>query len=158
MHLSTNPLPRPPEISPKTKAVRCRQGRQDADVCRRGRAPALDPPAGPPPAPSPAGFHTLYPPQPNLSRSYSYSQRYRPASSENIAAAAQVAARRHAEEMRRYHEHLEEIRYRERQAARATREGREAFEGECERLGKQRRKTEERRKNGEKVIVAAWAH
>ncbi|KAG8737752.1 hypothetical protein FRC10_007829 [Ceratobasidium sp. 414] len=37
--------------------------------------------------------------------------RYRHASSENIAAAAQAAARRHAEEMRRYHEHMEEIKY-----------------------------------------------
>ncbi|KAG8692122.1 hypothetical protein FRC08_009998 [Ceratobasidium sp. 394] len=66
--------------------------------------------------------------------------------------------------MRRYHEHLEEIKYQERQAARAAREAREAaaarkaFEEERKRLDEQRRKTEEeKRKNEEQVIVAAWA-
>ncbi|KAG8714977.1 hypothetical protein FRC08_011169 [Ceratobasidium sp. 394] len=186
MRLSANPLPRPPEISPKSKARPMSTGTDDTptsatEAARRAWANNLksewerrgaheeehsvDPPAGPPPpAPSPAGFRTSYPPQPNLSRSYSYSQRYRPASSENIAAAAQAAARRHAEEMRRYHEHLEEIKYRERQAARAAREAREAaaarkaFEEERKRLDEQRRKTEEeKRKNEEQVIVAAWA-
>ncbi|KAG8793026.1 hypothetical protein FRC12_004107 [Ceratobasidium sp. 428] len=64
---------------------------------------SFDPPSGPPPpapspAPTPTTFRPSYNAQPGLNRSYSYSQRYRPASSENIAAAARDAARRHAEE------------------------------------------------------------
>ncbi|KAG9119269.1 hypothetical protein FRC07_005773 [Ceratobasidium sp. 392] len=187
IRLAANPLPRPPEISPKSKARPMSTGSDDtatasAEAARRAWANNLksewerrgaheeehsvDPPAGPPPpapSPAPASFRPAYP-QPGLSRSYSYAQRYRPASSENIAAAAQAAARRHAEEMRRYQEHMEEIKYRERQAARAAREAREAaaarkaFEEERKRLDEQRRKAEEeKRKNEEQVIVAAWS-
>jgi septal ring factor EnvC (AmiA/AmiB activator) len=99
-----------------------------------------------------------------LHSSYSYTQRYRPASNENMAAAAHAAAHRHAEDMRRYNEHKEEIKYQKRQSARAAREAREAaaprkaFEEERKRLDEPRRKTEEeRRKNEEQVNVAAWA-
>ncbi|KAG8686972.1 hypothetical protein FRC08_012231, partial [Ceratobasidium sp. 394] len=106
---------------------------------------SLDLPAGPPPpAPSPAGFHPAYAPQPNLSHPYSYSRWYRPVSSENVAAVAQAAARRHAEEIRRYHEHLKEIKYRERQAARAVRE---AFWEEHKHLDEQSHKAEEEKRN-----------
>lgn len=99
--------------------------------------------------------HHPHPPPPQRTPSFSY--RYRPASQENIAAL------RRAEEIRRYHEHQEEVKYRERQAARAAREAREAaaarkaFEEERKRLDEERRrKEEERRKNEEQVVVAAW--
>ncbi|KAB5591244.1 hypothetical protein CTheo_5326 [Ceratobasidium theobromae] len=94
---------------------------------------------------------------PRAQRTPSFSYRYRPASQENMAAA------RRAEELRRYHEHQEEIKYRERQAARAAREAREAaaarkaFDEERRRLDdERRRKEDERRKNEEQVVVAAW--
>ncbi|KAG8723163.1 hypothetical protein FRC09_004502 [Ceratobasidium sp. 395] len=189
IRLAANPLPRPPEVSPKSKTRPMSTGSDDtttpAEAARRAWANNLksewerrgaheeehsfDPPSGPPPpapspAPAPTAFRPSYNAQPGLNRSYSYSQRYRPASSENIAAAARDAARRHAEEMRRYQEHMDEIKYRERQAARAAREAREAaaarkaFEEERKRLDEQRRKAEEeKRKNEEQVIVAAWA-
>ncbi|KAG9094186.1 hypothetical protein FRC07_011345, partial [Ceratobasidium sp. 392] len=129
---------------------------------RSNKEHSVDPPAGPPPpapSPAPASFRPAYP-QPGLYRSYSYAQRYRPASSENIAATAQAAARRHAEEMRLYQEHMEEIKYQERQAARAARGAREAaaarkaFEEERKRLDEQRRKAEEeKRKNEERQLT-----
>ncbi|KAG9100925.1 hypothetical protein FRC07_010371, partial [Ceratobasidium sp. 392] len=180
-------LPCPPEISPKSKARPTSTGSDDtatarAEAARRAWANNLksewerrgahrevhsvDPPAGPPPpapAPAPASFRPAYA-QPGLSRSYSYAQRYRPALSENIAAAAQAAARRHAEEMHRYQEHVEEIKYRERQAAKVACEAREAaaahkaFEEERKRLDQHKRRAEEEKcKNKEQVIVTAWS-
>ncbi|KAG9096666.1 hypothetical protein FS749_008002 [Ceratobasidium sp. UAMH 11750] len=160
MRLSANPLPRPPEVSPKSKlrpmstatddtpttateAMRCASANNLTskwECCSTHEEEhLLDLLAGPPPA----RFRTLYPPQPNLSQSYSYCQQYHPVLSENIAAAVQAAPRHHAKEMCQYHEHLEEITYRERQAARAAREAREAaadrkaFEEEHEHLDKQ---------------------
>ncbi|KAG8762753.1 hypothetical protein FRC11_007816 [Ceratobasidium sp. 423] len=88
---------------------------------------------------------------------------YRPASAEDIAHAEAMAAARRAEEIRRNQKHQEEIKYRERQAARAAREAREtdparkAFEEERKRLEEERRKKEEeRRGNEEQVVIAAW--
>ncbi|KAG8711490.1 hypothetical protein FRC11_002670 [Ceratobasidium sp. 423] len=110
--------------------------------------------------------HTHLHPDPHARpspRTPSFSYRYRPASAEAIAHAEALAAARRAEEIRRYQEHLEEIKYRERQAARAAREAREAaaarkaFEEERKRLEEERRKKEEeRRKNEEQVVIAAW--
>ncbi|CAE6503043.1 unnamed protein product, partial [Rhizoctonia solani] len=78
----------------------------------------------------------------------SFSYRYRPAS---------------AEEIRRHHEHVEEVKYREREAAHAAREAREAraarkaFEEERKRLDNERRqKEDERRKNEEQIVIASW--
>ncbi|QRV82121.1 hypothetical protein RhiJN_10136 [Ceratobasidium sp. AG-Ba] len=189
MRLSANPLPRPPEVSPKSRSrpmstATDDTGMSEADAARRAWMENLktewdrrganeeehhpvDPPAGPPPpapSPAPATFRPASYGQPGHNRSYSFAQRYKPASSEDIAAQARAAARRHADEMRRYQEHMEEIKYRERQAARAAREAREAeaarkaFEQERRRLEEERRKKEEeKRKNEEQVIVAAWA-
>ncbi|CAE6465044.1 unnamed protein product, partial [Rhizoctonia solani] len=96
-------------------------------------------------------------------RTPSFSYRYRPASAEAIAAAEAMAAARRAEEIRRYNQHVEEVKYRERQAARAAREAREAhaarkaFEEERKRLEEERRqKEDERRKNEEQIVIASW--
>ncbi|KAG8725903.1 hypothetical protein FRC10_007773, partial [Ceratobasidium sp. 414] len=150
MRLSANPLPRPPEISPKSKSRPMSTAADDIPTSATGavrRAWAsnlksewerrgtheehlVDPPAAVPP---------------RLGREHC------------------CCARQHAEEMRWYHEHSEEIEYWERQAARAAREAKEAaaacraFE-ERKRLDEQRRKAEgEKRKNEKQVIVAAWA-
>ncbi|CAE6453929.1 unnamed protein product [Rhizoctonia solani] len=173
--LHANPLPRPPKES------RRMSGSSESSTRRMSTASAEEP------APATTGdaarrawannlrsewdrrgaheeHHThLHPEARPAQRTPSFSYRYRPASAEAIAAAEAMAAARRAEEIRRYHEHQEEIKYRERQAARAAREAREAaaarkaFEEERKRLEEERRKQEEeRRKNEEQVVVASW--
>ncbi|KAH7345576.1 hypothetical protein B0J17DRAFT_43308 [Rhizoctonia solani] len=176
--LHANPLPRPPKESSRRMSASSESSTRrmstasteestptvTADAARRAWAKNLT--AEWDRRGAREEYHHHHHPEPHArqpQRTPSFSYRYRPASAEAIAAAESMAAARRAEEIRRYNEHVEEVKYRERQAARAAREAREAhaarkaFEEERKRLEEERRKKEdERRKNEEQIVVAAW--